>query len=383
MTNFSKYSFVGLACGVFLAEYAVFAFTPPTEVPPGGNTLAPVNIGSDPQVKAGGLWVGSLGVDGSIEVNGDVQVEGRLRLGSFASLPACGSAGAGEIIFNTTEGKPYICDGTGWTILGAEVSADADGDGVSRPADCNDEDENVWQVLSCYVDADVDEFTVGSAVNVCRGSSCTSPSGYREAPSATDDCLDSGGGDSFVFRNVGNLIIDKDNDGFATAVAAATYCVGVSTGIDGRTYYKSTNNTFDYLPQSQANVTIDPDDAVFTDKPPPKTCPGPGANQYVVHGTHTNYAYTDEWGYYSGHSGSGVSKGCKQYCGSSNASPSCSSRSTFSHSGPSTTFHFGGACSDSAHAGSHHGNKCSWRPGGVHCGEWGCNAAQTISCSCS
>jgi len=87
---------------------------------------------------------------------------------------------------------------------------------------------------------------------------------------------------------VGNLRIDKDNDGFATAVAAATYCVGVSTGIDGRTYYKSTNNTFDYLPQSQANVTIDPDDAVFTDKPSPKTCPGPGANQYVVHGNHGN-----------------------------------------------------------------------------------------------
>jgi len=35
MTNFSKYSFVGLACGVFLAGYAVFAFTPPPKTCPG------------------------------------------------------------------------------------------------------------------------------------------------------------------------------------------------------------------------------------------------------------------------------------------------------------------------------------------------------------
>ena len=52
--------------GAFLFSYAVFAFDPPTADPPEGNVSAPINVGPDAQVKSGGLWVGSLGVDGDI-----------------------------------------------------------------------------------------------------------------------------------------------------------------------------------------------------------------------------------------------------------------------------------------------------------------------------
>ena len=52
--------------GAFLFSYAVFAFTFPTTDPPGDNVDASINVGPDSQVKAGGLWVGSLGTDGDI-----------------------------------------------------------------------------------------------------------------------------------------------------------------------------------------------------------------------------------------------------------------------------------------------------------------------------
>ena len=52
--------------GAFLFSYAVFAFDAPTADPPGSNIPTPINVGPDAQVKSGGLWVDSLGVDGDI-----------------------------------------------------------------------------------------------------------------------------------------------------------------------------------------------------------------------------------------------------------------------------------------------------------------------------
>ena len=73
MKTFSKSTILGLMFGVLLAAYAAFAFDPPASAPPGGNVPAPLNVGADPQVKAGGLWVGSLGVDGGAQFGGIVE----------------------------------------------------------------------------------------------------------------------------------------------------------------------------------------------------------------------------------------------------------------------------------------------------------------------
>lgn len=43
----------------------VFAWTEPSTTPPGGNVSAPINIGSESQIKAGSLTVGGLTVDNS------------------------------------------------------------------------------------------------------------------------------------------------------------------------------------------------------------------------------------------------------------------------------------------------------------------------------
>lgn len=73
MKTFSKSTILGLTLGVFLAAYAAFAFDPPASAPPGGNVPAPINVGPDAQIKAGGLWVGSLGVDGGAQFGGIVE----------------------------------------------------------------------------------------------------------------------------------------------------------------------------------------------------------------------------------------------------------------------------------------------------------------------
>lgn len=67
---------------------------------------------------------------------------------------------------------------------------DADGDGVDDPSDCAPTDNTRWQNLTCFTDEDNDTFTVGSAVAVCKGTSCTSPIGHRASASAQADCYD-------------------------------------------------------------------------------------------------------------------------------------------------------------------------------------------------
>lgn len=59
---------------LFFFALAVFAWTEPSQAPPGGNMLAPINIGSSNQVKSGGLWLGSLGVDGGATIGGNVGI---------------------------------------------------------------------------------------------------------------------------------------------------------------------------------------------------------------------------------------------------------------------------------------------------------------------
>ena len=66
MKNFSLSTILGLVFGVSLVAYAVFAYTPPTQAPPGGNVSSPINTGTSDQTKTGGLlsvfdlWVDSV-----------------------------------------------------------------------------------------------------------------------------------------------------------------------------------------------------------------------------------------------------------------------------------------------------------------------------------
>ena len=105
MEKFSKFTVLGLTFGVFLAGYAVFAFTPPTQTPPEGNVSAPINTGPEKQTKQGGFRIKNwLFADGGV----------RTGLYTTSSRPACDTTIKGTLIFNTTSGQPNVCNGSSW-----------------------------------------------------------------------------------------------------------------------------------------------------------------------------------------------------------------------------------------------------------------------------
>ncbi|RME54528.1 hypothetical protein D6777_03440 [Candidatus Woesearchaeota archaeon] len=71
----------------------------------------------------------------------------------------------------------------------AQPCPDNDGDGhkdaTCGGTDCNDNDPNLWQLLSGYIDNDNDAYGVGSLVQVCSG--MTLPEGYANVAGDCDD----------------------------------------------------------------------------------------------------------------------------------------------------------------------------------------------------
>lgn len=52
----------------------------------------------------------------ALKVNGNAQFNGQLQLGNFSSNPT--AIGTGSLIFNNTDGKVYVWDGTSWVSVG-------------------------------------------------------------------------------------------------------------------------------------------------------------------------------------------------------------------------------------------------------------------------
>jgi len=121
LKNFSLSTILGLAFGILLAGYAVFAFNPPTQAPPGGNVPAPLNTGSADQTKTGGLlnvfglWVNqSLGVSGGASIGGALTVSGQpVCLGNGTNCPPSGVPAGFVGYFNLSS-----CP-SGWSALAA------------------------------------------------------------------------------------------------------------------------------------------------------------------------------------------------------------------------------------------------------------------------
>jgi len=197
MKNFSISTVLGLTFGILLAGYAVFAYTPPTQAPPGENTPAPVNVGPDSQVKQGGLSIDSLLVGGGI------------KTGGFVSLPACDTTTEGTIVFNKNINKISICTGAAWEVFSTGI--DFDNDGILAGADCNDGDGNVWQNLVGYPDNDSDGHFALSFENVCSGNNLPPSHSANEGDDCDDDCKDCFPGSTVTTASPDGL--DQDCDG--------------------------------------------------------------------------------------------------------------------------------------------------------------------------
>jgi len=110
MKHFSFSTILGLAFGIFLAGYAVFAFNPPTQAPPAGNVPAPINTGTSDQTKTGGLlnvfglWVNqSLGVSGGATFGGALNLQGN-RITNVGSPSGAGDVATKGFVDNQTSG---------------------------------------------------------------------------------------------------------------------------------------------------------------------------------------------------------------------------------------------------------------------------------------
>lgn len=62
------------------------------------------------------------------------------------------------------------------------------------------------------------------------------------------DCDDAS---QYAYRTINSLVTDADNDGYKTSAVASNPCVGDSSTINGRTYYKDASNNSTWLPDAQ------------------------------------------------------------------------------------------------------------------------------------
>src|SRR3989338_309317 len=65
-------------------SYAYAAWAPPSTTPTGGNTDAPINVGSATQLKDGGLGLGRAGFPALLDVVGNLVVSGNVGIGTAA-----------------------------------------------------------------------------------------------------------------------------------------------------------------------------------------------------------------------------------------------------------------------------------------------------------
>jgi hypothetical protein len=113
--------------------------------------------------------------------------------------------------------------------------------GSSLGTDCDDANAGVLGQTTWYVDADLDGY--GGSTSVLA---CSKPA---NAVATNTDCNDA---NPNVYQSVASLVADADQDGYSGPGPAGAQCVGASTTVSGRTYYKNLAGTFTWLPSGQA-----------------------------------------------------------------------------------------------------------------------------------
>lgn len=126
-------------------------------------------------------------------------------------------------------GGMAIGNGNGGVIRGGLWLKDADGDGwVDSP---------IVKVVSSTQPAGFIRRNHAYTLPAYNSTDFNYASKFYNADSNNPDLLDCDGTNFYKYRNVPNLVRDADRDGYKTAAAPATVCVGASTVINGRTYY--------------------------------------------------------------------------------------------------------------------------------------------------
>ncbi|NTV54913.1 MAG: hypothetical protein HGA16_00210 [Candidatus Moranbacteria bacterium] len=143
------------------------------------------------------------------------------EVATFTDLSTAGLSSAWDFV-----GDPNDDSGTydRWTVSGGYPTlasflglADQDADGYDMIHDCDDENPDVFEEGTYYVDQDGDEY--GTSASTTR--SCGVPTGYSET---SDDCDDT---DETIHPH--SFFLDTDDDGYGDVSESVSVCGGPST----------------------------------------------------------------------------------------------------------------------------------------------------------
>lgn len=145
----------------------------------------------------------------------------------YGTTPDLSSSTFYQITVRTSDGNDF--DTESFTLEVTPDIEDEDGDGYPEDVDCDDNNENIWQLINGYVDSDTDGYGDPSSISepICSGN--TLPTGYS---TNNNDCNDNNG-------NIWQYLqLYPDNDGDGNGAGSST---SVCSGDTAPTGY-STNN---------------------------------------------------------------------------------------------------------------------------------------------
>jgi len=117
--------------------FATTGWQEPTQAPPGGNTSAPVNVGTVDQVKESGLSLDKLAVFGQVVIQDGTEGAGKVLTSDANGVASWGDTGGGS---GGAISKITLCPGTisaGPVECQLAAKNSGLGDGTHRPLSCN------------------------------------------------------------------------------------------------------------------------------------------------------------------------------------------------------------------------------------------------------
>ena len=95
---------LSLIVAIGTTGYFVWAWTPPTEAPPGGNVPTPINVGGEPQTKAGSFEsLGQITAGTKFQVGGTELLNGILKL--YETTAPDPELGYGQLYTKSSDSK--------------------------------------------------------------------------------------------------------------------------------------------------------------------------------------------------------------------------------------------------------------------------------------